>query len=248
MNNNFSFNYNKNLDEKKVDVERIEEDSNKYNYNYSDNYNNNNNSSKKYKIIGILLGGFLSFLVLFIILGLTIRNNLDNINFENNSNQSNKDNTSLENEKINNVEYNYDINYKINNITYFYKYKITTNDKYTYITKTYDDYINNYVYYEDYYYLIYDHDYKLVFEDVIFDIIPYKFLDVETINDYIKLGTLTDNNIIKRYNVKLEDITLMDSSDVITISLIGNDYEIDYTNLLKLYDDYEYFKVIISTK
>ena len=59
---------------------------------------------------------------------------------------------------------------------------------------------------------------------------------------------ISNDNIVKRYNIKIKDITLLDSIDNITISLIANDYEIDYTNLLKLYDKYEYFKVIVSMK
>ena len=78
MNNNFSFNYNKDLGETKVYVEQMEENPNNNDYN-----NYNNKQTNKYKIIGILLGGFLVFLVLFIILGLSIRNNIDKIDFGN---------------------------------------------------------------------------------------------------------------------------------------------------------------------
>ena len=93
-----------------------------------------------------------------------------------------------------------------------------------------------------------ENDYKLVYESQVFDILPYQLLDINNINNYIKLGTENNDNIVKRYNIKIKDITLLDSIDNITISLIANDYEIDYTNLLKLYDKYEYFKLIVSMK
>jgi hypothetical protein len=82
----------------------------------------------------------------------------------------------------------------------------------------------------------------------VFDIIPYQFLDINNINNYIKLGTEKNDNIVKRYNIKIKDITLLDNTDDITINLIGNDYEIDYTNLLKLYDKYDYIKVTVNMK
>ena len=126
--------------------------------------------------------------------------------------------------------------------------KITTKDEYIYIVKTINDVISNYVSYNGYYYLIEENDYRLVYESQVFDILPYQLLDINNINNYIKLGTENNDNIVKRYNIKIKDITLLDSIDNITISLIANDYEIDYTNLLKLYDKYEYFKVIVSMK
>lgn len=245
MNNNFSFNYNKDLGEKKVYTEQVEETPINYDYN---NYNKNNKQTNKYKIIGILLGGFLVILVLFIILGLSIRNNIDKIDFDNNN--INKDNTNKDNtNKDNNYsEYTYDISYKIEDKTNLCKYKITTKDKYIYIVKTINDVISNYVSYNGYYYLIEENDYRLAYEKEVFDIIPYQFLDINNINNYIKLGTEKNDNIIKRYNIKIKDITLLDNTDDITINLIGNDYEIDYTNLLKLYDKYDYIKVTVNMK
>ena len=245
MNNNFSFNYNKDLGEKKVYTEQVEETPINYDYN---NYNKNNKQTNKYKIIGILLGGFLVILVLFIILGLSIRNNIDKIDFDNNN--TNRDNTNKDNtNKDNNYsEYTYDISYKIEDKTNLCKYKITTKDKYIYIVKTINDVISNYVSYNGYYYLIEENDYRLAYEKEVFDIIPYQFLDINNINNYIKLGTEKNDNIIKRYNIKIKDITLLDNTDDITINLIGNDYEIDYTNLLKLYDKYDYIKVTVNMK
>lgn len=241
MNNNFSFNYNKDLGEKKVYTEQVEETPINYDYN---NYNKNNNKqTNKYKIIGILLGGFLVILVLFIILGLSIRNNIDKIDFDNNN--TNKDNTNKDN---NYSEYTYDISYKIEDKINLCKYKITTKDNYIYIVKTINDVISNYVSYNGYYYLIEENDYRLAYEKEVFDIIPYQFLDINNINNYIKLGTEKNDNIVKRYNIKIKDITLLDNTDDITINLIGNDYEIDYTNLLKLYDKYDYIKVTVNMK
>lgn len=245
MNNNFSFNYNKDLGEKKVYTEQVEETPINYDYN---NYNKNNKQTNKYKIIGILLGGFLVILVLFIILGLSIRNNIDKIDFDNNNinkDNINKDNTNKDN---NYSEYTYDISYKIEDKTNLCKYKITTKDNYIYIVKTINDVISNYVSYNGYYYLIEDNDYRLAYEKEVFDIIPYQFLDINNINNYIKLGTEKNDNIVKRYNIKIKDITLLDNTDDITINLIGNDYEIDYTNLLKLYDKYDYIKVTVNMK
>ena len=105
MNNNFSFNYNKDLGEKKVYVEQMEENPNNNDYN-----NYNNKQTNKYKIIGILLGGFLVFLVLFIILGLSIRNNIDKIDFGNDKDTTIKDTPNKDN---NYSEYTYDISYNI---------------------------------------------------------------------------------------------------------------------------------------
>lgn len=238
MNNNFSFNYNKDLGEKKVCVEQIEETPKNYDYN-----NYHKKQPNKYKIIGILLGGFLFLLVLFIMLGLSIRNNIDKIDFDDNN--TTKDNT---NEDNNYSEYTYDIIYKIEDKTNTCKYQITTKDEYTYIVKTNSDVISTYVSYNGYYYLVEENDYKLAYEKEVFDIIPYQFLDINNINSYIKLSTENNDNIVKRYNIKIKDITLLDNTDEITINLIGNDYEIDYTNLLKLYDKYDYVKVTINTK
>ena len=124
--------------------------------------------------------------LLFIILGLSIRNNIDKIDFGNDKDTTIKDTPNKDN---NYSEYTYDISYKIEDKTNLCKYKITTKDEYIYIVKTINDVISNYVSYNGYYYLIEENDYRLVYESQVFDILPYQLLDINNINNYIKLGT-----------------------------------------------------------
>lgn len=86
------------------------------------------------------------------------------------------------------------------------------------------------------YYVLDNGNYILTTKEEIYDNIDYKYLDINTIKEYISLGTKENNT----YNIKVSDIILnSDNNNYITIDVdnINNEIIIDYTNLLKIEDN-----------
>lgn len=138
--------------------------------------------------------------------------------------------------------YSYDIDITIDNDNYKYYGKVLGHNMNIHkVVDTEDEYfykMNNK------YYILDDNDnYILTNDKEIFSYIDYRYLDINTIKEYIKMGTL-NNNI---YTIKVSDILLNNNSnDVITITVddINKELVIDYTNLFKVNNNSLYKELV----
>lgn len=138
--------------------------------------------------------------------------------------------------------YSYDIDITINNDNYKYYGKVLGHNMNIHkVVDTEDEYfykMNN-----KYYILDDNGNYILTNDKEIFSYIDYRYLDINTIKEYIKMGTL-NNNI---YTIKVSDILLNNNSnDVITITVddINKELIIDYTNLFKVNNNSLYKELV----
>ena len=138
--------------------------------------------------------------------------------------------------------YSYDIDITIDNDNYKYYGKVLGHNMNIYkVVDTEDEYfykMNN-----KYYILDDNGNYILTNDKEIFSYIDYRYLDINTIKEYIKMGTL-NNNI---YTIKVSDILLNNNSnDVITITVddINKELIIDYTNLFKVNNNSLYKELV----
>lgn len=138
--------------------------------------------------------------------------------------------------------YSYDIDITIDNDNYKYYGKVLGHNMNIHkVVDTEDEYfykMNN-----KYYILDDNGNYILTNDKEIFSYIDYRYLDINTIKEYIKMGTL-NNNI---YMIKVSDILLNNNSnDVITITVddINKELIIDYTNLFKVNNNSLYKELV----
>lgn len=138
--------------------------------------------------------------------------------------------------------YSYDIDITIDNDNYKYYGKVLGHNMNIHkVVDTEDEYfykMNN-----KYYILDDNGNYILTNDKEIFSYIDYRYLDINTIKEYIKMGTL-NNNI---YTIKVSDILLNNNSnDVITITVddINKELVIDYTNLFKVNNNSLYKELV----
>lgn len=138
--------------------------------------------------------------------------------------------------------YSYDIDITIDNDNYKYYGKVLGHNMNIHkVVDTEDEYfykMNN-----KYYILDDNGNYILTNDKEIFSYIDYRYLDINTIKEYIKMGTL-NNNI---YTIKVSDILLNNNSnDVITITVddINKELVIDYTNLFKVNNNNLYKELV----
>lgn len=139
-------------------------------------------------------------------------------------------------------EYQYEINVTINDK--IYKYSGIKNTNQTTITKEVEEVISNYLFKENNYYKQVDKNYILTTKDEIYDEVNYSYLDLANINLYLDKAT-HDNH---QYLVYLKDIILGDTSEeYFTIILNNNKIDIDYTPLVKKFNNniYKYNVIII---
>lgn len=262
MNNNFSFNYKENDNKKLVEV--IKDEDIKTNNEVS---NKDVLKEKKYKNIFILVFGFAVMIILFVTYGLkgggleSLSNSLDNIN---NNEDKNKDDVSSNETIVLNDKYIIEakINYKENNKEYSYLYTISKEDDMVYIAKEYNNKIDKYIYTNNEYYQLIDtnaedYQYNIIKEELVFDIIDYKYLNIGNINNYILKGNIqyttnhANNTKEIKYNVLLKDILYKNNTeDYIEILYKYNDsynLEINYINLMKYYNNkYENFNIVLN--
>lgn len=138
--------------------------------------------------------------------------------------------------------YSYDIDITIDNDNYKYYGKVLGHNMNIHkVVDTEEEYfykMNN-----KYYILDDNGNYILTNDKEIFSYIDYRYLDINTIKEYIKMGTL-NNNI---YMIKVSDILLNNNSnDVITITVddINKELVIDYTNLFKVNNNNLYKELV----
>lgn len=128
--------------------------------------------------------------------------------------------------------YQYDIDITIDNNKYKYSgKKIGNNMSITKIVGTKEEYF--YQMNDKYYILDTRGNYILTTAEDIYPYIEYRYLNINNIKQFIKLGTKNDTI----YSVKVSDIVLNNNSaDTITLTVNEEDKNIliDYTNLFKI--------------
>ena len=160
-------------------------------------------------------------------------------------NKTIKDNTDTKDNKLFTINYPYiiELNYNIDNTKNNITYNYSNNNNELLITKTNNDIVTNYKYISDKYYVENNDNYILTNINKVYDIIDYEYLDIDNINNYLNNATL-ENNI---YKVYLKDIILNNTSDkYITIKLLDNSVEIDYTYLLNILNNSNYDTFILK--
>lgn len=196
----------------------------------------------------IKLSGYSIFVVIAIIMILVegASNNKNTI-IDNGleDNKTIKDNTDTKDNKLFTINYPYiiELNYNINNTKNNITYKYSNNNNELLITKTNNDIVTNYKYISNKYYVENNDKYILTNINKVYDIIDYEYLDIDNINNYLNNATL-ENGI---YKVYLKDIILNNTSDkYITIKLLDNNVEIDYTYLLNTLNNSNYDTFILK--
>lgn len=202
---------------------------------------------KKYQA-KIKLSGYSIFVVIAIIMILVegATNNKNTI-IDNGleDNKTIKDNTDTKDNKLFTINYPYiiELNYNINNTKNNITYNYSNNNNELLITKTNNDIVTNYKYISNKYYVENNDNYILTNINKVYDIIDYEYLDIDNINNYLNNAVL-ENGI---YKVYLKDIILNNTSDkYITIKLLDNNVEIDYTYLLNTLNNSNYDTFILK--
>lgn len=196
----------------------------------------------------IKLSGYSIFVVIAIIMILVegATNNKNTI-IDNGleDNKTIKDNTDTKDNKMFTINYPYiiELNYNIDNTKNNITYNYSNNNNELLITKTNNDIVTNYKYISNKYYVENNDKYILTNINKVYDIIDYEYLDIDNINNYLNNATL-ENDI---YKVYLKDIILNNTSDkYITIKLLDNSVEIDYTYLLNILNNSNYDTFILK--
>lgn len=196
----------------------------------------------------IKLSGYSIFVVIAIIMILVegATNNKNTI-IDNGleDNKTIKDNTDTKDNKLFTINYPYiiELNYNIDNTKNNITYNYSNNNNELLITKTNNDIVTNYKYISNKYYVENNDKYILTNINKVYDIIDYEYLDIDNINNYLNNATL-ENDI---YKVYLKDIILNNTSDkYITIKLLDNSIEIDYTYLLNILNNSNYDTFILK--
>ena len=196
----------------------------------------------------IKLSGYSIFVVIAIIMILVEgASNNKNTVIDNGleDNKTIKDNTDTKDNKLFTINYPYiiELNYNIDNTKNNITYNYSNNNNELLITKTNNDIVTNYKYISNKYYVENNDNYILTNINKVYDIIDYEYLDIDNINNYLNNATL-ENDI---YKVYLKDIILNNTSDkYITIKLLDNSVEIDYTYLLNILNNSNYDTFILK--
>lgn len=129
--------------------------------------------------------------------------------------------------------YYYTANAKIDNEEY--KYIFIKENEITTIIKEHNNVSENYQLKDNKYYKLQDNSkYILTTKEEIFSSVNYDYLNINNINTYLKSATKTSN----QYIINLKDIILGDnSSDYFVILISNNKISIDYTPLIKHFNN-----------
>lgn len=200
---------------------------------------------KKYQA-KIKLSGYSIFVVIAIILVLIGGNSSSNTSSDIKNDDIKKEEIKKDN-KIFSIDYPYTliINYSISDNSYSVVYNYSLNNDELFITKTSNDIVTNYKYVMNKYYVKSNDNYILTNINKVYDTIDYEYIDIDNINNYLN-NSLLEGNIYKLY---LKDIILNNNSNkYITIKLLDNNLEVDYTNLFNELEENIYDKYIIQIK
>lgn len=209
-------------------------------------------NDKKYQTkIKLLL--YTLFVVIVAIYAISSNDSSDNLDNQNNdmfdqvldvnNNPSEEQNNTSNDESIIKIpeEYDYDITININN--QISRYYGTKDNVKTTISKYTNEKLTNYIYEDESYYVESEETYTLTTKEAVYDVINYNYINLENINKYLNEGTLIDN----QYNIYLKDIILGNDSEEYFTIIIDDEINIDYTNMMKYFDDdIEEYKVKIK--
>jgi len=179
----------------------------------------------------IQLGLYTAFVLLVTIFAMSSRGSIDSTNtFDINENYNENGQVST---SINILEeYSYTTNITFNNNNYQYKGTVEKNKET--ISKTKDTITTDYIFQEGEYYQKENEEYILTTKENVYDIVSSNYLKLETINQYL----LKSNKTNDKYIVYLKDIILgNDSEEYFSIILDKNKINVDYTQLMKLFDE-----------
>lgn len=193
--------------------------------NFFDKYRNDLKYRAKIKLI---LYGI--FIIIITIYATTLNSNIvipDNETISNNIDDNN--NTNFIN--ISNInEYSVTVNIDDKIINYSYDLLI---DK-TVITKTIDNVSTNYIYQNNEYYVEDFNLYLKTTKEEVYDIVNYNYLNLDNISSYMSKA-INENN---QYIIYIKDIVLnQDTNDYFVILVNDNEINIDYTPLVKLFNN-----------
>lgn len=133
-----------------------------------------------------------------------------------------------------NEEYNYVVEVTINNDTY--NFNITKTNEKEIITKTFNETENKYIHQDNKYYKEDLGNYIITTEENVYDPINRNYIEIDSVNEYLK----NSKKEIEKNIVYLKDIILGNNSDdyiTITISNNKKSISIDYTSLMKYFDN-----------
>ena len=190
-------------------------------------------SNQKFKT-SIQLATYTFFVIIVAIFAVSNSNSIPSNEIDDNKiNQTEQDNKENDNTIKIPEQYNYSIKININEKEY--RYSGTKTKEEEKIIKETDNIITNYIYKNNSYYKEdEENNYLLTSKDEVYDIINYNYLSLETINEYLTKAEKLEN----QYLVYLKDIILdNNSNDYIVININGNKINIDYTVLMKNFDE-----------
>ena len=214
---------------------------------FFDKYKNDSRYKAKAQLTlwGILIVG----LILWInIASIFSDNSYDYLNEVTNTIKEEKESSLISNLKLNNYAYKIEITKTKDNDEdkIIYDGKVYNNSRK--INKIYNDITEEYYIENNNYYQKSIDTYSLVTSNNYYNFISETFMDLNTIINYINVGTLdsttnfNDGRVAKNYIVKLKDIVLNNSEEYITINVIEDninstiDFDVDYTSLYNFYD------------
>ena len=145
-----------------------------------------------------------------------------------------EDNAILE---VNKIDDNYIYNIEVIKNSNIFRYYGKTLGHNQIIYKEYQDIIESYYKKGDNYYVFEDGDYILINQKEIYSIVDKKYLDINSIKEYLKLST-KDNDI---YKVEIKKLILENNSEEVIPIAIALDKNlititIDYTKLIQIKD------------
>ena len=194
-------------------------------------------SDKKYQT-KIKLIAYTSFVLIISIYAISINNSNQNItNLSNNNTIEDQPVKNTQNQNTTNIinipnQYSYLININIDDAIYKYSGEVSSNN--VTIIKEIDDNIINYVYKNNNYYILDEDNYIITTKEEVYNVINYNYIDLNVINKYLEKAEFLNN----QYLVYLKDIILnYDSDKYFTIIINDKDISIDYTNLMREFNN-----------
>lgn len=190
-------------------------------------------TDKKFKT-SIQLATYTFFVIIVAIFAVSNSDSIPSNEIDDNKiNQTEQDNK--ENDNIIKIPEQYNYLIKININEKEYRYSGTKTKEEEKIIKEIDEEISNYIYKNNSYYKEdEENNYLLTSKEEVYDIINYNYLSLETINEYLTKAEKLEN----QYLVYLKDIILENNSnDYIVIGINDNKINIDYTVLMKNFDE-----------
>ena len=197
-------------------------------------------TDKKYqaKIKLLLYGLFIIFVTIY---ALMLNNS---VVYNNITNDTNLNETTTDDNYIISIKDNYKYLIRVNIDDKKIEYTKTKNNDNIMITKTIDNITTNYIYKNNEYFIEDNDIYLKTTKDEVYDIVNYNYINIDSINNYLKTATKNNN----QYIIYLKDIILNNqSNDYFVILINNNEINIDYTPLVKEYNSsIEKYKVYIK--